>query len=142
MIEYNNKYFNAIGYKNSCTQDMLYEMQSQQDKRTDMWAEQRKICGGYDERVSWNLNTFMAEQIFTWLNIYLDNADGFVDLTFYKFNIDGEELTEKDAILKALSNLEFYLKYQDSDNETEKECLSKIQEAFNIIGLIFPALWW
>lgn len=127
MIEYNNKYFNAIGYKNSCTQDMLYEMQSQQDKRTDMWAEQRKICGGYDERVSWNLNTFMAEQIFTWLNIYLDNS---------------EELTEKDAILKALSNLEFYLKYQDSDNETEKECLSKIQEAFNIIGLIFPALWW
>ena len=140
MIEYNNQYFNAIGYKHSCTQNLLYEMH--QDKRNDMWAEQRKICGGYDERVSWNLNTFMAEQIFTWLNIYLDNADGFVDLTFHKFDINGKKLTEKEAIQKALSDLEFYLKYQDSDAETEKECLSKIQEAFNIIGLISPALWW
>ena len=140
MDKYNNKYFDAIGYKGSCTQDLFYEMQ--QDKRNDMWAEQRKICGGYDERASWNLNTFMVEQIFTWLHIYLDNADGFIDLTFYKFDIDDEEVTERDAILQVLSDLEFYLKWQDSDTETERECQLRIQEAFKILGTIFPALWW
>ena len=146
-MEYKNQYFDKMGYKDSCTENLLYKMVD--DKRNEMWAEQRTTCGGWDERCSWNLNTFMVEQIYTWLQIYFDNADGFIDLTFYKFDINGKELTQRECILQAISNLEFWLLNNDSDitniekrMEVVTQAQTKIEEAFKIISLILPALWW
>ena len=120
------------------------------DKRNKMWAEQRATCGGWDERCSWGLNTFMVEQIYTWLQIYLDNADGFVDLTFYKFEIDNKNPTQRECILRAISDIEFWLFNHDPDNwndyddvrGTMNEAQAKIEEAFKILSIILPVLWW
>lgn len=148
MNEYKNCYFDKIGYKDSCTENLFHKMNN--DKRSKMWAEQRTTCGGWDERCGWNLNTFMIEQIYTWLQIYFDNADGFVDLSYHKFNIDGKEITEREAILKTLSDLEFWLLNNDPDDWHDydftkglvNEAQNKIEEAFKIIGFILPSLWW
>lgn len=141
MSEYNNEYFKRIKYKNSCTENLLYHMKD--DKRKDKWKKERHKYGGYDERVTWNLNTFMTEQIYTWLKMYFDKADGFVDLNFHKFQINGTEMSERDAILLALEDIEFYLQHSEEwDKDISQECNSKIAEAYSILGIILPALWW
>lgn len=141
MNEYVNQYFKIIGYDNSCTENLLYKMQD--DRRNAAWEEQREYCGGFDERVTWNLNKFIVEQLFTWLEMYLDNADGFVDLTFYKFDINGKEMTERQAILTVIDDLGFWLNWNDYGlGDAPEDCQAKLEEAFYILGKIFPVLWW
>lgn len=147
MNDYKNQYFDKIGYKDSCIENLLYKMKK--DKRAGKWKKERKKCGGWDERSSWNLNTFMVEQIYTWLKIYMDHADGFVNLSFYKFDIDGKQLTQRECILQAISDIEFWL-FNDDPNitniekriEINTQAQTKIEEAFKIISLVLPALWW
>lgn len=141
MNEYVNQYFKIIGYEDSCTENLLYKMQD--DRRNAEWEKQRSYCGGYDERVTWNLNTFIVEQLFTWLEMYLDNADGFVDLTFHKFDINGKEMTERRAVLTVIDDLDFWLNWHDcGEEDTIKAAQAKLEEAFYILGKIFPVLWW
>ena len=146
-MKYKNKYFNKIGRKDSCTENLLYKMKK--DKRADKWKKERKKCGGWDERSSWNLNTFMVEQIYTWLKIYMDHADGFIDLSFYKFDIDDKQLTERECILRVLSDIEFWFSNNDADEkdfaiykELAMQAQTKIEEAFKILGIIMSVLWW
>ena len=146
-MKYKNKYFNKIGRKNSCTENLLYKMKK--DKRADKWEKERKKCGGWDERSSWNLSTFMVEQIYTWLKIYMDHADGFVDLSFHKFDIDGKQLTQRECILRVISDIEFWFSNNDAVEkefaiykELAMQAQSKIEEAFKILGIIMPVLWW
>lgn len=146
-MKYKNKYFKIIGRKDSCTENLLYKMKK--DKRADKWKKERKKCGGWDERSSWNLNTFMVEQIYTWLKIYMDHADGFVDLSFNKFDIDGKQLTQRECILRVISDIEFWFLNNDADEkefaiykELAAQAQTYIEDAFKILGIIMPALWW
>lgn len=141
MKDYKNVLFDKIGYKKSCIETLLYNMK--EDKRNDIWKKQRKKYGGWDERSSWDLNTFMTEHIYIWLKMYYKYASKRINLDFYKFTIDGKEFTERECILLIIDDIEFWLKNNDSLNqEKEKEAEAKICNAYKIIGIIFPVLWW
>ena len=141
-MKYKNKYFKKLNYENSCTQSLFYST-LKNDKRNKKWKKQRKNHGNWDERTVWNLNTFMTEQIYTWLKLYFEKADNFVDLTFYKFEINNTEMTERDAILLAISDIEFYLVNLGSmEPEIIKKSSEKISEAYTIIGIVLPTLWY
>lgn len=139
MAKYKNKFFDKIKYKSSASENVVFGMSN--DHRMKAWKEEQKKWGGWDERVSWNLDIFMVEQIYTWLCIYYKNAGD--NLTSHKFDINGEELTQGKCIQKAISDMEYYLLNLDSfDNEVNKKTSERIQEAFQILGIILPALWW
>lgn len=141
MKVYKNKFFDKIGYKHSCIETLLYNMKG--DKRNDIWKKQRKKYGGWDERVSWNLNTFMTEQIYTWLKIYYKFASKMVNLDFYKFMIDGKELTQRECILQIIDDMKYWLKNNDClIQKKEEEAAAKISNAYKMIGIVFPTLWW
>lgn len=141
MKTYKNKFFDKIGYKHSCCDALIFNMKN--DKRNNIWKKQRKKYGGWDERATWNLNTFMTEQIYTWLKMYYKYANKQINLDFYKFTIDGKEFTERECILRIIADIEFWLKNNDSLNqEKEKEADAKISNAYKMIGIIFPVLWW
>ena len=142
LKKYKNKFLDKIGYKDSTTKNLFYGS-LQDDKRNNRWEKQRKKWGGYDERVGWSLNSYMTEQIYTWLKIYLLKADGFVDLTFHKFDVDGKELTEKEAILSILEDLEYWLLNSEKwDEAILKECTVRSERAYRLLGIILPSLWW
>ena len=144
---YKNIYFDEIGYKDSCSEHSVFGMSS--DDRLPVWVSQQSDMGMWDERVSWNLDTFMLEQLYTWLKINFDKADKFINLEFYKFDIslDGgktvENKTEREWILKAMELLKnALLNYSTLDKKKETfghECAKK---AFTIIGELLPSLWW
>lgn len=142
MKKYKNKFFNKIGYKDSATENLFYGHLTK-DERNKEWKLQREKWGGYDSRVGWCLSTYMTEQIYTWLKIYLKKADGFIDLTFHKFTIDGKEITEKEAILSILEDLEYYLLNSEKwDEAILKECATRSERAYKLLGIILPSLWW
>lgn len=142
MREYNNKFFRKIGYRSSTTESLLFQMKK--DKRNKLWKRQRHKYGGWDERCSWDLRSFMTEQIYTWLKIYYKYASKRIDLDYHKFDIDGKEISEGNAILRAIADLEYFLVNGDSTNtpEEEAEAFKKVAEAYRIIGSILPTLWW
>jgi hypothetical protein len=144
---YKNKYFDEIGYKNSTSETCVFGMNN--DHRMPMWISVQSETGMWDERVSWGLDTFMLEQIYTWLKIYLEHADGFVDLSFYKFDIsfDGgktvENKTEREWILQSIDLIKEYLLSVDTfDLEKEHRGQECAKKAFIILGEILPTLWW
>ena len=141
MSKYKNKFFEKINYKNSCIENLFYKMKN--DKREKKWKKQREKYGGFDERCSWNLNVFMTENIYTWLKMYMKCADGFINLSFYKFQINGKEITEREAILEVISDFEYVMEYYDSDNnDLIKEAQRRVANAYMILGVIYPTLWW
>ena len=44
---------------------------------------QRRKCG-YDYRITYNLDFWMIEQLYTWLNMYLEASYNTIDLEYYK----------------------------------------------------------
>lgn len=143
--KYRNIYFDKIGYKDSCTEQLYYQMRK--DKRNKQWCKERNKWGGWDERCSWDLDIFMAEQIYTWLNIYLEKAN--VNLDWYVFEITFDtgknyiKKTHGEWINEAINYLQDYFKlrysYENIDRDLADDKLSKV---FIILSKIFPAMWW
>ena len=145
-MKYKNIYFKEIGYKDPWSAKVF---DNKWDKnRRKKWHNQRKKQGKFDSRCAWNLNTFIAESIYTWLNIYKDDASQFVKLDFYEFEIslDGkttEKKTEIDWINDCLAYMKEYLLSVDTfDCEKEKNGINCMKKAFIILSEIFPTLWW
>lgn len=146
---YKNKYFDGLK-ANVCGEFYPYidhscsKMANELDvDREERFNAQRAESGGYDERVTWSLNTYMTEQIYTWLKMYLEYGGGFVDLTFHKFDIDGTEMCEKEVIEEVIRCLEFYLTNWDSfDKELEEKSMELAKRGYKLLGIVLPSLWW
>ena len=107
---------------------------------------QRRKCGGYDNRITYNLDSWMIEQLYTWLNMYLEASYGTIDLEYHKFNIDGMELTELEAIVYIMDSFEQWLTYiDDIDKYTSDEELAvqeQVKKALCALSVVWPTLWW
>ena len=144
MKKYKNVYFDDINYQNSCTEQLYYQMKK--DRRNHSWRKERTKCGGWDERCTWSLDMFMAEQIYTWLKLYMDASN--VNLDFYHFEITfpTEQITEtksqKEWIEDVISCLEAYITLRFSiDKDSDVKANKSIKRAFIILGEIAPVLW-
>lgn len=139
-MKYRNKHFAKIGYKNSYTQSVFYDMAN--DKRKKQWKKQRKENGNYDERCIWDLGMFMAEQVYTWLSMYQEQAQGIIKTNDVPLRGSVRLMTITEVIDRVLLNLKFYLKKYDNNNEEDTEkALSKLKEAYQILGELSPYLW-
>ena len=145
-MAYKNKYFKKIGYNKPFSKDVLHTYRKDKtDKRYKLFKKQRAKYGRWDETCTWALNTFIAESLYTWLNLYVESAC--VDLDFYDFEIEFDGIntikTEREWIMEALSLIKEYLLTVDSFDPPAEEFGHKCMEkALIIIGKIFPALWW
>lgn len=141
MAKYKNVYFDKIGYNRSAHEELFYKMED--DKRAENWKQEQQKYGGYVSRVTWNLDTLLIEELYTWLKMYLKFAD--VDLTFYKFKYHGKKMTEKECIKLILKKLKFVLLFDDShvfDKKEYKKLDKKRREAFELLGIVLPSIWW
>lgn len=137
---YKNKFLEKINYSsNDSTSSFVFGMKD--DKRNKRWRKERKKWGCWDERVGWNLNTFLLESLYTWLKIYYKRENKFINLECNKFNIDNIELTQKECIERMIDDLEYVLLNLDNDKEFET-VKTKIKDCFRILGECFFAMWW
>lgn len=91
--------------------------------------------------IDWNLDY----ELIVWLNknlkTYYENANEVVDLKFHKFKYKRKEYTQEQLIEK-LIDITDYLKKNYYVLDNPKKIISKTNEMFNILKLIFFTLWW
>ena len=106
---------------------------------------QRRKCG-YDYRITYNLDSWMIEQLYTWLNMYLEASYGTIDLEYHKFNIDGMELNELEAIVYIMDSFEQWLVCVDDIDTyaTDEELATQeqVKKALKCLSEIIFYLWW
>lgn len=138
-MKYKNIFFEEIGYPSKESVSACV-FGTETDSRVKDWTKQRKKWGNFDSRVGWNLNQFVVESMYTWLCIFLKKADKYINLEYYKFEIDGVSLTQKECIERMIKDLEYVLTHsEDTDFDKSKQ---KLKDCFNIFSECFPAMWY
>lgn len=106
------------------------------DSRQENWKNARKEFG-FDERETWNLNYSIVLYIYTRLKMY--DEINIVNTGFHKFEHKNRDITFQEGIDIVLKCCETYLTIDDTWSE---EFYKSSEELFEVLGKIFPALWW
>lgn len=97
---------------------------------------------GFSRRECYNLDFAFLVWLYERLVVYKRDAEPFVDLTYYKFNINGKEYTQIEAINEMISCLEFCLKDDTVSEQHDKEEREKIEFILEAFKEVFHAMWW
>lgn len=128
----NRKYLDDIGMSNRC------DLWSPEDRRQKQWAKEREEYG-FDERETWSMEHTFYCWLYERLKMYLDvNC---VNLTFHKFEYDGEELTQEECINRMIYGCEIYFK-QENDWDISEADQKAIDDVAKIWAIVLPAMWW
>lgn len=130
-----NKYLDELGIP---VKEYGVNFMDEDDPRQEAWAKEREEYG-FDERETWVLNTTFVEWLYSHLKMYVDVCN--VDLSFYKFNLDGEEYTHGEAIDFILERCVDYLKTEPWSDDEEK-AMEGMYDACRMWAEILPAMWW
>ena len=129
-----NKYLDDLGIP--CEKQGLNHYPGKEDKRAKHWKKERQKYG-FDSRETWNLDSFMAEWVYSHLKHYKKCAC--VDLTHHKFDFDGTTYTEAEAIDYITERLG---KYIQADGWVDGVTQQEASKAFALLGEILPTLGW
>lgn len=107
------------------------------DEREVQWAQERKEFG-FDSRETWALELSFYCWLYERLKMFLDvNC---IDLTFHKFEYEGEELTQQECIDRMLEGLKIAL-FKEDYHQTDEE-RKKVSDIAKIWAIVLPAMWW
>lgn len=91
------------------------------------------------DRECWNLDMSFIKWLEPRLKLFLKRGDKFVDLTYYKFVIRGNEKTQKEWIDEMIS----ICQYLNDDNKWfEDEYADKMHYLCEIWTELMPVMWW
>ena len=108
------------------------------EPRQERWQKQREIYG-FDDRETWSLDCAFYCWLYERLKMYLDV--NFVDLTYHKFEYEGDILTQAECIDRMLKGCELYFKHGDSWSVNEEDW-KIISDVGKIWAIVLPAMWW
>lgn len=108
------------------------------DGRHSKWEQEREIYS-FDERETWNLDTTLAEWLYSHLMMYKEVND--VDLSEPTYEFKEKIYTLEEAIDLIIETMRRYLLAKIYSNEW-RELHLYIIDAMTLLGMIFPALWW
>lgn len=111
------------------------------DGRNKKWKEERKIYG-FDERETWSLDHYFVEWLYSHLMMYMETGGTVIDLNYHKFNFEGKEYTQKEAIDYILYACKEYLLCDDIYCGNTGELIPNTQKAIRLFAEILPAMWW
>lgn len=92
---------------------------------------------------TWSLDTVITDYLLTHLVAYKKYAGEVVDLTYHKFNYQGKEYTQLELIdmMIDLCRKMQVTKWTD-EWKTFEEYQKCYPQLFEILTLVFPAMWW
>lgn len=113
-------------------------------KRIKFYFKKRKT--GVDPRSCYDLNIEHMLWLYEHICQYLDDASTIVDLEYHKFEYKGETLTQLQLLYKLRECIANYINAENSEDldlEKESQIMKEnCEEVFDILKLIYPALWW
>lgn len=102
--------------------------------RDVMWKKQRETCG-FDERETWSLDATFFCWLYERLIMFKEVAG--IDLTFHKFNIQGEELTQEQCIDRMIKICKKIITYDGIESLFDEK-----EEVLNIWKECIHSMWW
>lgn len=143
-----NKYLDDLGIE---IDKYGVNFTSDKDERNEIWNKQREEYG-FDSRECWNLDDTFIQWLYSHLMMYLEYATGVIDLEYHKFNFDGKEYTQKEAIEFVLCRLKNNLIYEYTDKyrninvseriEIERNIDHGVYNAIRMWAEIYRSCWW
>lgn len=133
-----HKYYDDLFKGKKYKPDYPTEICGKGDKREKKWKKEREKYG-FDNRETWNLNTNFYVWLYERLKMYKKHASKIVDLTFYKFEYDGETLTQIECIDRMIEGCKLYI---EDDENPDKEVQKKIEDVAKIWAMVLPHMWW
>jgi hypothetical protein len=128
------KYLNEIGLPDYLIAGWLSE-----DERWPKWnAEINEY--GFASFETWSLDFQFYGWLYERLKMYLEvNC---VDLTFHKFEYDGEEYTQEELINKMIYGCELVFTQEVSHKKLTEEEEKAVEDVRWIWATVMPAMWW
>lgn len=80
---------------------------------------------------------YFCEWLYSHCKMYLEKADGIVNMEFYSVEIDGEEVTQLECIKRIIKLTGEALTESDGETATKQ-----LREAILIWAEVFPLMWW
>lgn len=122
-------------------------------KRQIRWAWQR-VTKGYDERVAWSVDFYLARMIPLWLKDLKDQIgipsemfDGLKYDENYCYSKEDEKIAHNkwnDILDQIIIGFENYPKLSEFEHDSEEynESIRKFENGFDLFRKWFSALWW
>ena len=88
----------------------------------------------------WNLDVSFYKWLEKRLPIYLEDANAVIELDTYKFDIFGQELTQREVIKAMISDLKYILNPKVSD--WSKEYDDTVNHLMKCWSEVIEAMWW
>lgn len=110
----------------------------------------QKLRYHFCDEDTYELHTYEMKRVNKLYKRYLELASKIIDLTHYKYNIKGKEMTQREVIERIIELSQLYLdKYSDpicnceDDRERqEKEVNELLDEYFDCRRKVFLMMWW
>ena len=128
-----NKYLEDLGLKK---EDYGVNWLSKDDDRLKDFNDEKEMYG-FCSAETWNMGRIFCEWLYSHCKMYLEKAEGTVDMEFHFIEIDDEELTQLQCIQRILKLTSEAL--TDSDGEA---FTMQLREAILIWAEVFPLMWW
>ena len=97
---------------------------------------------GFDVRETFNLWAVFDMWLYERLRYLLEVGGSVVDLTYHKFDIDGEKITLKECIERMIKDCEIMITKNEWIEEDVKEMNAAREDLFKIFNKVYWALWW
>lgn len=143
-----NKYLDDLGIE---IDKYGVNFTSDKDERNEIWNKQREEYG-FDSRECWNLDDIFIQWLYSHLMMYLENVTGIINLEYHKFDFDGKEYTQKEAIEFILCRLKNNLTYRNTVEYRNADALKRIEieensdngvyDAIRMWAEIYGSCWW
>lgn len=110
----------------------------------------QKLRYNFCDEDTYSLNAYEMKRVNKLYKRYLELSSEIIDLSYFKYNIKGKEMTQKEVIERIIELSQLYLdKYDnpftnyDSDCESwEKELNELLDEYFECRRKVFLQMWW
>lgn len=126
-----NKYLEELGIP---LEEYGTNFMKDDDRRAESWKEERDLYG-FDSRETWNLDQIFIEWLYSHLMMYKERTC--VNLSFHKFDFDGKEVSQEEAIDFIIETTKQYLITDEFKRDYEK-----VNKAVKLFADIMNAMWW
>lgn len=128
-----NKYLEDLGLKK---EDYGLNWLSKDDDRLKDFNDEKEMYG-FCSAETWNMGRIFCEWLYSHCKMYLEKAEGIVDMEFHCIEIDGEEVTQLQCIQRIIELTGEALIESDGLAIT-----MQLREAILIWAEVFPLMWW
>lgn len=127
-----NKYLEDLGLKK---EDYGVNWLSKDDDRLKDFNDEKEMYG-FCSAETWNMSRIFCEWLYSHCKMYLEKAEGMVDMEFHCIEIDGEEVTQLECIKRIIKLTGEVLTESNGETATKK-----LREAILIWAEVFPQMW-